>query len=185
MKPDAPKLFTASDIAKFCHVDTKTIHNWANRGKLPHSRTAGRHLRFHRVDVLEFLRAYGYPVPAALLAGRPRVAVIDADAAVVASVRRALTRKFDVKAFTDTTEGLVWLGVLRPDALVLGEVDLADATTLVARVRAVPLTRHVRVVVCGAHPDERDAALRAGASEWAPRADATRIREALERVTGS
>ena len=41
-------LFTASQIARFCQVDLKTIHNWADRGQIQHFRTPGRHLRFRR-----------------------------------------------------------------------------------------------------------------------------------------
>ena len=55
------ELFTASEVARFCQVDLKTIHNWAERGEVRHFRTPGRHLRFRRVDVLDFLRKYGYP----------------------------------------------------------------------------------------------------------------------------
>ena len=61
-KRGQPKeLFTASEVARFCQVDLKTIHNWADRGEIRHFRTPGRHLRFRRVDVLDFLRKYGYP----------------------------------------------------------------------------------------------------------------------------
>jgi excisionase family DNA binding protein len=184
VKPHAARLFTASDVAGFCDVDLKTIHNWVNRGKLAHFRTTGRHLRFHRLDVLEFLRAYGYPVPGVLLAGRPSVVAIEPEATIVAALRRALARKFDLTVFSDAIEGLVSLGVTRPEVLVLGPVDVADAATLVARLRAAALTRHVRIIVCGVRADERDAALRSGASDWIARGDAPRLREALERVTG-
>ncbi|HEX2675074.1 MAG TPA: helix-turn-helix domain-containing protein, partial [Polyangiales bacterium] len=61
-RAQAKELFTASEVARFCQVDLKTIHNWADRGEIRHFRTPGRHLRFRRVDVLDFLRKYGYPV---------------------------------------------------------------------------------------------------------------------------
>src|SRR4029453_8151393 len=57
------KLLTASDLATLCEVDLKTIHNWVDRGRIPHFRTPGRHLRFRAADVAEFLRAWGYSVP--------------------------------------------------------------------------------------------------------------------------
>ena len=34
-------LFTASQIARFCQVDLKTIHNWVNRGEIKSFRTPG------------------------------------------------------------------------------------------------------------------------------------------------
>ena len=39
-----PELFTASDVARFCQVDLKTIHNWSEKGEIRHFRTPGRHL---------------------------------------------------------------------------------------------------------------------------------------------
>lgn len=50
------KLLTASDVADLCEVDLKTIHNWVERGCIPHFRTPGRHLRFQALDVARFLR---------------------------------------------------------------------------------------------------------------------------------
>jgi len=58
------KLFTASELAGFCDVDLKTIHNWCDRGRVEHFRTPGRHLRFKPRDVKAFLEAYKYDVPA-------------------------------------------------------------------------------------------------------------------------
>src|SRR5512139_3514357 len=84
-------LFTASDVARFCQVDLKTIHNWADKGEIPHFRTPGRHLRFRRLDVLDFLRKYGYAIPEALRQSKPRIVLVDADASAVTSLKRALS----------------------------------------------------------------------------------------------
>lgn len=58
---------TTTDLARICEVDLKTIHNWADKGKIKHFRTPGRHLRFERTAVIEFLKHFGYPVPKDLL----------------------------------------------------------------------------------------------------------------------
>src|SRR5438094_443805 len=115
----ARELFTASQLAQFCHVDLKTIHNWADRGEVRHFRTPGRHLRFRRSDVVEFLRKYGYPVPESLRAGKPKIVVIDDDPHVLAAIRRALGRRFDVSTFQDAFDALVAIGRLEPDAIVV------------------------------------------------------------------
>jgi hypothetical protein len=60
------KLLTASDLARLCEVDLKTIHNWVNRDKVAHFRTPGRHLRFRAIDVARFLQGYGFMVPTEL-----------------------------------------------------------------------------------------------------------------------
>ena len=57
------RLFVASDVARFCQVDLKTIHNWCNKGHLPHFRTPGRHLRFKPAALALFLERQGYDVP--------------------------------------------------------------------------------------------------------------------------
>ena len=67
---------TAGDMARWLSVDLKTIHNWADRGQIPHFRTPGRHLRFRRPHVLDFLRKYGCPIPEELESERPRVALL-------------------------------------------------------------------------------------------------------------
>jgi excisionase family DNA binding protein len=68
-------VYTAQTVADFCEVDLKTVHHWADRGKVPHFRTDGRHLRFRRNDIVRFLRAHGYPLPEALVRARPSVAL--------------------------------------------------------------------------------------------------------------
>lgn len=65
------KLYRSSDLVRWCQVDTKTVHNWVEKGKIEGFRTPGRHLRFTRAAVLTFLRTYGFPVPAAL-SGEPQ-----------------------------------------------------------------------------------------------------------------
>jgi excisionase family DNA binding protein len=64
-------LMTASDVAVFCEVDLKTIHNWADRGHIHCFRTPGRHLRFKPEDVATFMQRQGYDVPKALRAYLP------------------------------------------------------------------------------------------------------------------
>src|SRR3954452_2630182 len=91
-----PELFTASDVARFCQVDLKTIHNWADKDEIRHFRTPGRHLRFRRLDVLDFLGKYGYPIPDILRAGKPKVVIIDEDPNTLATLRRTLSRRFEV-----------------------------------------------------------------------------------------
>ncbi len=180
MKASATRL-TAADVARLCHVDIKTIHNWADKGKLACSRTEGRHLRFHRLDVLEFLRAYSNPVPEALTSERARVCVVG-DAATLAS-RRALTRRFDVITVADPVEALVSLVAIDPDVLVIEHAPWIEDAHAIERLRNVDATRHVRVVVVSDRADRRDDALRAGASASIPRADLVALREALDRIT--
>lgn len=191
MEPEAkgavhePELFTASDVARFCQVDLKTIHNWADKGDIRHFRTPGRHLRFRRLDVLDFLRKYGYPIPDALRSGKPKVVVVDADAAVLASVRRALGKRFDLVTFIDVFDALVAVGTLQPDALVL-DVDVpgVDGLRCLARLRSIEVTSHIRCIVYSSRGDLKKPATEAGAYDFVQKGDAAELCDSLEKLMG-
>jgi excisionase family DNA binding protein len=174
------RLLTATQIAAFCDVDLKTIHNWADRGKIRGWRTSGRHLRFRRADVVEFLRAYGFPMPIALRESRPRVVAIETDGPSLEWVQRTLSRRFEVEGFEHVVDGLVALAALDADVAVLGEVSPLDPPAIAARLRSIEATRHVRVVAL--RPAGSAAA--SGAIASTPRGDASRLREVLDRLTG-
>jgi len=154
-------MLSATQVARFCGVDLKTVHNWANRGKISGTRTAGRHLRFRPLDVVDFLRAYAFDLPDALRHFRLRVLVVDADTSALAAAQRALGRRFDVSVAEHVVDGLLTAATLLPDVLVVGDVAPLDAGALQARLRAVGATRHVRVV---------------------PRGDPARLRELVEQL---
>ena len=179
------ELFTASEVARFCHVDLKTIHNWVEKGEIRHFRTPGRHLRFRRLDILDFLHKYGYPVPESLRGGKLRVAVLDSDLGVLAAVRRALGRRYEVTAFADPFEALIGMGNARPDALVL---DLAlpgvDPLRFLERLKAIDATAAMRIIVYSSQDQQRRAALEAGANDFVPKGEIGLLRESIERLTG-
>jgi excisionase family DNA binding protein len=178
-------LFTAADVARFCGVDLKTIHNWVAKEKLSHFRTEGRHLRFRRLDVIDFLRTWEYPIPDALRAARPHVVLIDGDGTALGAARRALARRFEITACTDVVAGLVAIGRADPDAVVLGsDLDAVDLPRCIARLRAAPATAHVRIVIFALDESRGPALLEAGAAAFVKRTQPARLRETLEQVTG-
>lgn len=181
----AAELYTASDVARFCQVDLKTIHNWADKGEIPHFRTPGRHLRFRRLDVLDFLRKYGYAVPDALRNSKPRIVLVDTDVTSTAAIKRALAKRFDVTSFTDPVDALVSLSTLEPDALLL-DVDIAgcDGVHFLQRIRSLEATAHIRNIVFTKDPDLGAEATRAGAVLVLEKQDHGRLRDALEQLTG-
>lgn len=183
----AADLFTASEVARFCQVDLKTIHNWAERGTIRHFRTPGRHLRFRREDVLDFLTRYGYPVPESLRAGKPRVVAIEGDGGRVEALRENLAERFEVTFFKDPFDALIAVGSVAPDALVLA-LDLhaqgVDSLRCIERLRAVPGTSHIRCVVLSSSPTDKQRALGAGAYDFLDRDDLTGLASSLSRLLG-
>jgi|HubBroStandDraft_2_1064218.scaffolds.fasta_scaffold37293_4 hypothetical protein len=159
MRPRAPRhrMLSATDLARFCDVDLKTVHNWEKRGKIRGMRTTGRHLRFRRLDVVDFLRAYGFALPEALRHGRPRVVAVESDTRALDALQRALSRRFEVTAFVHAVDALVALAALDPDIVILGDVSPFAAETIAGRLAASDATKHVRVVMAtGAAAETRD-----------------------------
>ncbi|MBL8719608.1 MAG: helix-turn-helix domain-containing protein [Myxococcales bacterium] len=182
-----PDLFTASDLARFCQVDLKTIHNWSDKGQIPHFRTPGRHLRFRRLDVLDFLRRYGYAIPDILRATRPRLVVVDADAQTQATLKRTLQKRFEIISYVDPVDALVNLAQVQPDLLVVEvatEVGGLDGVHFLERLREVEATRHIRNLVFTKRPDVRARALAAGALSVHDKDDLAGLKTALEAISG-
>jgi excisionase family DNA binding protein len=180
-----PEFFTASDVARFCQVDLKTIHNWADKGEIRHFRTPGRHLRFRRLDVLDFLRKYGYPIPEVLRMGKPKVVVVDEDPAVLAAIRRTLAKKFELVTFQDAFDALLAVGSLQPDALVLDvKMPGLDGVRCLERLHRIESTAHIRCLVYSAHEESRKAATEAGAYDFIKKGELSELRDSLERLMG-
>lgn len=182
-KDDA--LFTAAEVARFCQVDLKTIHNWAERGEIQHFRTPGRHLRFRGVDTLDFLRRYGYPIPSELLGQKPRVHVIDADASLVTQIKRQLAKRFDVTGHNDPIDALLAIGNHAPDAVLLDlDARAIDGLHCVSRLRGHVRTKHVRVIACSHDLAQKPSALASGATAFLDKAELSALRGMLEALLG-
>jgi len=143
------ELFTASDVARFCQVDLKTIHNWADRGEIRHFRTPGRHLRFQRGDVLDFLRRYGYPVPAGLVDGVPRLVLVEDDAGLTEAIVDRLGEAFRVDVYQCPYRALLAAGAAAPDGFVFGALGESDASSVLRAVTQSETTRGARVFRLG------------------------------------
>ncbi len=158
-EPAVALLYTAQDVARFCEVDLKTIHHWAERGKIPHRRTEGRHLRFRRNDVVRFLRAHAYPLPPELTAVRPQVALAPPPgpeqgfapwALTTDDLAKKLSGRFVVRRASNAVAALASALEGGVDALVLPIEDpsLGGARTIAA-LKAAPETAWLAVVAVG------------------------------------
>jgi excisionase family DNA binding protein len=56
-------MFTSRQVARWCGVDLKTIHNWVDKKQLKAGRTPGRHLRIAPEAVRDVLAKIGAPIP--------------------------------------------------------------------------------------------------------------------------
>ncbi len=179
MRLRGPILYTGQDVARFCEVDLKTVHHWADRGKVPHYRTEGRHLRFRRNDVVRFLRAHGYPLPDELTNVRPTVALtteLDEEAS------KKLGARFVVARFANAITAIARLVADAPDAIIVAWNDptIVAAPAFVA-LKNDPATAFIALAAVG---DEATltAARDAGADIALVHADCTRLAAELGRA---
>jgi CheY-like chemotaxis protein len=166
-------------------VDLKTIHNWADRGQIPHFRTPGRHLRFRRPHVLDFLRKYGYPIPEELESERPRVALLvdglEGNGRMVSALRSA----FEVVEYSDPVAALLHMGEQPPDAVVLAaRLGPLSGAEIISALKHGNGTQHVRAVLLAGNERDRQAALEAGASAHVSASDLGGLRDTLSALMG-
>lgn len=148
----ANDLFTAPQLAKLCSTDLKTIHNWVSRGEIKFFRTPGRHLRFRRDDIVEFLTKFGYPVPDGFAMTRRRVVVIDGAASSREQIARAFGNEIEVQTFSDYLDAAVAIGRQAPTVVCInadGGPELVHAANRLAACAAPS-----KVVVYGAAVEE-------------------------------
>lgn len=171
-KTSASSVYSAQVFANFCEVDLKTVHHWADRGKIPHHRTDGRHLRFRRNDVVRFLRAHGYPLPDALVRARPTVSFALSSSTLEGAplpfedVTRRIGSRFSVQRHPSGASALARLVADAPDAIVLAEADATlAAASMLAALKEDPATSWIvfAFVASGAADGPIDALRAAGA----------------------
>lgn len=150
--PYEPLVYTAQDVAHFCEVDLKTIHNWVARSKIPHRRTEGRHLRFRRNHVVRFLREHGYPIPPELSDVKPALALGPLPGAPLASVEidKKLASRFVLRRSPSAAVALVRAVADELDGFVfaLSDPALGGATTIAALKAAEETSWLAIVAIC-------------------------------------
>jgi excisionase family DNA binding protein len=182
---NADDLFTAPQVAKICSTDLKTIHNWVHRGEIKSFRTPGRHLRFRRQDILDFLNRFGYPIPSDFAPTKKRVVLYETNESSLRSIKRLLARDYEVEAFEDHVDALLSIGQQMPNlVLVCGDqTNGGEAMHIVSRLASK--TDSSPVAVYSADASQEKAARGAGASEFIASIDGKEIRRRISTVLDS
>lgn len=175
-------LFTAPQVAKICSTDLKTIHNWVNRGEINYFRTPGRHLRFRRQDILEFLDKFGYPVPDGFAPSRPKVVFIDSIADTASTIERDLSQDVDIVTFPDHFDALLSIGKERPALVLVNGEAGPDMMHVVKRISTND--SQLPVAVFGQSEMLRQQSEAAGATEFIGNTDSQSIRQKVVSLLG-
>ena len=159
--PGFPTL-TSGDIARSLAVDLKTVHRWVQKGRLRGQRTRGGHLRFHRVEVVRFLRGRRLQIPQGLSIGSPRILAV--------RLPPLMQHRWATEYLDGLFDALVELMSSDYDvvAVNLDRLDTNAAAAFVRALRSRAATQSVGLVVVSQWADRRRALLAAGADISVP-----------------
>jgi len=143
---------TSGDAARICGVHINTIKDWVRKGDIDAIVSPSGRWRILSASVLKFLQANGMSVPDEFTENKHKILVIDDDPAVAALVRGAMKLSLlpcDVFSAEDGYSGLIKVGELKPDLLIL-DIMMPDINGLevLQRLRATPeLAAGMRVII--------------------------------------
>jgi hypothetical protein len=155
-------VYTAADLATYCAVELRTIHNWLRKQPSSHTRTGGGQMRFSRLQVVDFLRAHKFPVPRGVRMVTPHVALITPNKAVRKLALTALGRRFQTTCHDHLFDAALAAHSAASEAFIVesdpASADHATTLALLRRLREHPeLSAHRRVAfVATEQPALRD-----------------------------
>lgn len=175
---------TSGDMARLLQVDLKTIHNWVHHGHIAGRRTEGRHLRFHRTEVVRFFRTYEYPVPAVIGAVKARVV---ADMASGSGVLNVLRKGTHLTVSDSLYASALELASGDQEVFV---VDLdrrspSDVGALLASLRKRAETAYVVAVGLGSKPATQKKFLAQGGTAALPSSSSSELRDLIRWFVGT
>lgn len=157
-------VFTTFETAKLCQVSPLSIINWVNAGRLPAFRTPGGHRRIRREDLVRFMRDSGIPLPEELRegSGRPRVLVVDDDAAIRDTISEYLAgraKPYEVMTARDGFEAGRLVATFRPNVVLLDlRMPGMDGFQVCRAIKADPETSSITIIaMTGYHNAETEA----------------------------
>jgi excisionase family DNA binding protein len=152
---------TSGDIARLLGVDLKTIHNWVRHGHLRGMRTKGRHLRFHRTEVVRFMRRFGYAIPESLGVAAPRALLVGLSPTAAG---RSLRQDLTVECFDGLFDAALVIagGDYEVLAIDIDRFGVEHVAELVVALRRRPTTQGVALVGFSVDPQSRERFVSAG-----------------------
>jgi excisionase family DNA binding protein len=141
------KAFTTRQAAQLAHVSQSTIANWISSGKLGAFRTPGGHHRIMPDEFTRFLSSHGFPIPEVLKVAPLKILIIDETNAANALAETLRGANFRVRTAESGAEGLLHIGLERPDVVIL-DTNLPDVrgADLCRQVQLNAATQHIRII---------------------------------------
>ena len=152
-------IFTVFQASKYCNVSPKTIINWIEAGHIRAYKTVGGHRRIKRLDLLEFMRNQGIPVPAAeIVSERKRILIVDDDPIIVETIVQALEEEeynYEIISASDGFEAGLQVNHFKPHLLIL-DIMMPDIKgyEVCRKIKSDPETKDIKIIVLSAYLDD-------------------------------
>ena len=172
----AEQLLTSHEVGALLQVNPSSVKKWVNDGRIAAFRTPGGHRRIRVADLIDFLHRHAMPIPRELVGvGKRRLLIVDDDLITLRALERRLKpyrARVQVALTQNGIDALVMVGSFKPDLIVLDVyMPELDGIEVCRRLKLMPETRHIGVIVNSAHLTKsvEDNALAAGALTCVPK----------------
>ena len=150
-------LLMPRDVARLCGVSPDSVRGWCYRKQIKFATTPGGHKRFRREDVLEFLKAHGFPLPQTGKLTTIRILVVDDNKIHRRRLVDPLQKEaaFNVKEAANVYEVGRMVGVFEPDVLIIdpGTPDI-DCSEICRDIQARAKADQKKMVIVIGRPGE-------------------------------
>ena len=152
-------ILTVFKASKHCNVSPKTIINWIEAGHIKAYKTVGGHRRINIVDLEDFMRKQGIPIPDTEIdEGRRRILVVDDDPIIVETIVQALEEDefdYEVISASDGFEAGIQVNHFKPHLLIL-DIMMPDIKgyDVCKKIKNDDETKDTKIIVLSAYLDE-------------------------------
>lgn len=153
------KPLAVGQVAKICCVSKKTVLNWIYNGALKAFTTHGGHYRVWPVNIKKFLDSSGMDIPFEYVDDTSqRILIIDDERPFIQMMKSVISAELpdvDVSATEDGYEGLLLIGELKPQLLVLDiKMPKVDGFQVLELLRSRKIEHDMRILVISGYLDD-------------------------------
>jgi excisionase family DNA binding protein len=157
--------YSSFQIAKMLDVSRQAVNQWIDKGYIESYRTPGGHRRVARRSLVAFLHTRNYPIPRELASPDPQdarkqsldIIMIDDDVDFLILVEQAMKEvlpQAGVRKFSNGLDGLIAIGVKRPDLLLVDmRMPDLDGAEVIKRLKTNIHTNSLPIIVITAYDE--------------------------------
>lgn len=154
------EVLTVFKASAYCNVSPKTIINWIDAGHIKAYRTIGGHRRIKKIDLEDFMKKQGIPIPEdQIIDERKRILVVDDDPIIVETLVQALEEDdhdYEVISASDGFEAGIQVSHFKPHLIIL-DIMMPDIKgyDVCKKIKCSRETEHIKIIVLSAYLDEQ------------------------------